>query len=79
MDQEQDYTIKAQSAVKSRTVQLLLSVLVAYAVKNFGVPFMPSEVQIAATEILTVAIPILVTGAIWFRVKARTVIDSWWH
>jgi hypothetical protein len=75
MDQEP--VLKAQSALQSRTVQMLLAVLCVYAVKNFGIPFMPTELQIAATEILTVAIPIMVTGAIWFRVKAHAIVDRW--
>ncbi len=69
--------IQVQSFFQSRTVQLLIAVMAAYLVKNFGVPLMPSEVQIAVTEILTVAIPILVMGAMWFRAKARDVIDRW--
>ena len=75
---DNDPVIRAQSALQSRTIQMLLAVLCAYAVKNFGVPFMPTELQVAATEILSVAIPIMIAGAMWFRAKARTVIDSWW-
>ena len=75
---DQDYVIKAQSALQSRTVQLLIAVLIGYAVKNFGIGFMPQELQIVATEVLTVAIPILITGAIWFRIKAHAVIDRIW-
>ena len=75
---DNDPVIRAQSALQSRTIQMLLAVLCAYAVKNFGVPFMPTELQIAATEILSVAIPLMGSGAIWFRVRARSLIDSWW-
>ena len=74
---DNDDVIKAQSALQSRTIQMLLAVLCAYAVKTFGIPFMPAELQIAATEILSVAIPILIMGAMWFRAKARDVIDRW--
>jgi hypothetical protein len=68
---------QVQSFFQSRTIQLLIAVLAAYAVKNFGVPLMPTEIQIAVTETLTVAIPILIMGAMWMRTKARDIIDRW--
>jgi hypothetical protein len=67
-----------QTALQSRTIQLLIAVLVAYAVKNWGIQFAPVELQLAITEILTVAIPILIIGAGWFRVRATTIIKGWW-
>jgi hypothetical protein len=69
---------QVQAFFQSRTIQLLIAVLAAYAVKNFGVPLMPAEIQIAVTEVLTVAIPILIMGAMWFRAKAEAVIKGWW-
>jgi hypothetical protein len=68
-----------QSAIQSRTVQLILASLIAYAVKNFGIQFAPVELQLALTEVLTVAIPILMTAAMWFRIKATTIIKGWWE
>jgi hypothetical protein len=68
-----------ETFLKSRTIQMLIAVLAAYAVKNFGVPFMPTELQTAATEILTVAIPLMIAGAMWFRAKAQTIIKGWWN
>ena len=66
-----------QTVLQSRTIQLLIAVLVAYAVKNWGIQFAPVELQLVITEVLTVAIPILIVGAGWFRVKATTVIKGW--
>lgn len=68
-----------ESFLKSRTIQMLIAVLAAYAVKSFGVPFMPTELQIAVTEILTVSIPIMIMGAMWFRAKAQSIIGGWWQ
>jgi lipoprotein signal peptidase len=75
---DNETVIKAQSAIQSRTVQMLLAILIAYVVKNWGVALAPIEMQMALTEILTVAIPLMIAVAVWFRVKARTLIDSWW-
>jgi len=66
-----------QTFLQSRTIQLLIATLAAYAAKNWGVPLMPAEIQIAVTEILTVAIPILIMGAMHFRTKAVNIIKTW--
>lgn len=64
--------------LRSRTVQMMLAVLATYAVKQWGVPFAPAEFQTAATEILAVAIPVMMAGVLWFRAKAQTIIKGWW-
>lgn len=66
-----------QTFLQSRTIQLLIATLAAYVVKNWGVPLAPAEFQIALTEILTVAIPILIVGAMYFRTKAVNIIKGW--
>jgi hypothetical protein len=64
--------------LRSRTVQMMLAVLATYIVKTWGVPLAPAEFQVALTEVLTVAMPIMIAGALYFRAKARTIISGWW-
>ena len=64
--------------LKSRTTQMCIAILAAYAVKTWGVPFAPAELQVALTEVLSVSIPVMVLGVMWFRKKAQTIIQGWW-
>jgi len=73
--------IDTQSAIKSRTMQWLLAALIAYLVKNFGLPMLPGEVSAEMVgfiqDILLLFIPFAIAAAMYFRKQATKIIDRW--
>ena len=68
---------KTQPAWASRTNLLIIAGVVANLVQRHYGLTLPVEVQGLAVDLLPVAISAIFAAAIWFRVKARAVIDRW--
>lgn len=67
---------QTQAAWQSRTNLMAIMAVVAFLVQRHGV-VLPVEIQGYAVDLLTLAIPALMAAAIWFRNRARAVIDRW--
>ena len=66
-----------QAAWQSRTNLLIVMGLLASIIQRHYGLAVPVEVQGLVVDLLPLAINGLLVAAIWFRVKARAVIDRW--
>lgn len=73
---------KSQGFLQSRTNQWLIAAVLAYVAKELGLPLLPGDVsaEIVGALImgLSLFIPTAMAAAMWFRVKARKIIDRIW-
>jgi hypothetical protein len=71
----------AKAAIQSRTMLYILSALIAYLVKNLGLPMLPADVNGELVWIiqmgLSLFIPFALVAAMHFRKKATEVLDRW--
>lgn len=70
-------TENTKAAWESRAVMLPLMGLVAFILERWFGLELPVEVQGFAVDLVPTAIGGLMALGIWFRMKARAVIDRW--
>ena len=74
-------TEQTKALIQSRTTIWALSALLAYLVKQFGLPLLPADVNGEIISVIQLAleafIPVAILAAIWFRKQATAVIDRW--
>ena len=70
---------KTQGFFQSRTILYSIAALLAYAAKELGLPLLPPDVSAelvsAVAMALTLFVPTAMARAMWFRLKARAIID----
>lgn len=66
-----------KAAWQSRAVMLPLVGLIAYVLQQSLGLSVPVEVQGMVVDLVPALIAALMTAGMWFRVKARAIIDRW--